>query len=86
MPCFYQEKQKFVSKWNVLCKIFIINLDKFSLISQALSANVHYMGKLVWESNYGSMNQSSKEKKGPTSDTPYQIASISKVFTVIMYC
>ena len=40
------------------------------------------MDQVIWEKQYGVMNNSEARKRKPTADTIFPIASVSKVLTV----
>lgn len=50
----------------------------------ATSITVYYMDELIWSYNNGYMNFKNKESKSPDINTPYPVASVSKMFTVMM--
>ena len=48
----------------------------------AVTANIVYRDKVIWEGQYGVMNNSEAPKRKPTVKTIFPIASGSKVLTV----
>lgn len=50
----------------------------------AVTANIVYRSKVIWQAHFGVMNNSEAIKRKPTSSTIFPIASVSKVFTVLM--
>jgi CubicO group peptidase (beta-lactamase class C family) len=55
---------------------------EYSSPQTAVSVNIVYGDKILWEGGFGVMNKSEKIPKAPTSKTVYPCASISKVLTV----
>lgn len=48
----------------------------------AVTANMVYRDKVIWQAQFGVMNNSEAIKRKPTADTIFPIASVTKVFTV----
>ena len=49
---------------------------------QAASVAFSYRGKLWWSKHVGHLNYNDTNSSSPNNDTPYPVASITKVFTV----
>eukprot|EP01130_Rhizamoeba_saxonica_P000571 TRINITY_DN10539_c0_g1_i1.p1 TRINITY_DN10539_c0_g1~~TRINITY_DN10539_c0_g1_i1.p1 ORF type:complete len:503 (+),score=78.94 TRINITY_DN10539_c0_g1_i1:259-1767(+) len=50
----------------------------------AMSAGISYNGNTIWTFNYGSLNYDDPNSPMPTADTPYIIASQTKIFTALL--
>ncbi|XP_029182835.1 putative beta-lactamase-like 1 [Acropora millepora] len=50
----------------------------------AVTTNIVYRDKVIWQAQFGVMNNSDAIKRKPTADTIFPIASVTKVFTVLM--
>ena len=51
-------------------------------LQKAVTVNIVYMDKVIWQMEFGVMNNSETNKRKPTSNTIFPIASVSKVLTV----
>jgi len=50
----------------------------------AVTANIVYRDQVIWQAEFGVMNNSEANKRKPSANTVFPIASVSKVFTVLM--
>ncbi|KXJ25699.1 putative beta-lactamase-like 1 [Exaiptasia diaphana] len=50
----------------------------------ALSANLVYLDKVIWEGGFGVMNPNNSTSESPTSRTIYPCASLTKILTSLM--
>lgn len=48
----------------------------------AVTTNIVYRDKVIWQAQFGVMNNSDAIKRKPTANTIFPIASVTKVFTV----
>ena len=51
-------------------------------LQKAVTVNIVYMDKVIWQREFGVMNNSETNKRKPASNTIFPIASVSKVLTV----
>ena len=59
----------------------MISSDHLS-VQIAVSTNVVYRDKVIWEHGAGTLNTAQTPARVPTAKTLYPCASVSKVFTV----
>ena len=52
------------------------------MLIQMVSLSVLYMGEMIWSYDYGTMNYSDPSSSSTNQNTPFPVASVSKVFTV----
>ncbi|KAM7424936.1 hypothetical protein ABFA07_023571 [Porites harrisoni] len=62
----------------------LINSEVVNEGPKAVSVNIVYMDKVIWQKEFGVMNNSETNKRKPTSSTIFPIASVSKVLTTLM--